>query len=107
MATEVVIRGSVVTWSATFADENGDPVVPASASVFVNYRVSESDPTERDTIEIEMVDETEGTFTAGWSTVDAAAGRAYWSVRASTPDAADDGVIMIKANPANPDPESD
>ncbi len=106
MATEVVIRGNVVTWSASFADAAGTPVVPGAVSVFVDYRTSESDDTERQTDEIVMDEDSDGNFTADWSTVVAAPGRAFWSVRASDPDAAEDGVIKIKANPANPDPAS-
>src|SRR5436190_19327705 len=101
MSVEIVTRGNVIEFSATFLDENGEPVTPASASVFINYRTSETDGSERDTIEIELNEDSDGNFTGSWPTVDAAAGRAFWSVRASDPDAAEDGVIKIKANPAN------
>ncbi len=105
-ATEVMFRGNVVSWSAHFADVDGVEVIPESVSVFVDYRTSEADDTLRDTIEIAMSQESDGMFTATWSTVGAAPGRAFWSVRASNPDAAEDGSIELKANPANPDPAS-
>jgi hypothetical protein len=104
MSVEIVTRGNVIEFSATFLDENGDPVTPTSASVFVNYRTSETDGTARDTIEIELDEDSDGNFTGSWATEDAAAGRVFWSVRANDPDAAEDGVIKLRANPANPDP---
>jgi len=104
MSVEIVTRGNVIEFSATFLDENGNPISPGSASVFVNYRTSETDGTQRATIEIEMDEDSDGNFTGSWETVDAAAGRVFWSVRAADPDAAEDGVIKLRANPANPDP---
>jgi hypothetical protein len=103
-AVEVVVRGNVVLWVVQFTGVDGDPVIPDAVSVFVDYRTSEIDDTVRETIEIAMDEDSEGTFTADWTTTGAAAGRAFWSVRATNPDAAEDGVIQLKANPANPDP---
>ncbi len=105
-AAEVVIRGNMVSWLVQFTGVDGDPVIPDSVSVFVDYRTSEIDDTLRDTIEIAMDEDSEGNFTADWTTTGASAGRAFWSIRATNPDAAEDGVIILKANPANPDPSS-
>ena len=98
---EDVVRGTLVTWTATFTDEDGLPVIPDSASVFVDYRTSETDTAARETVEIAMT-EAGNTLIADWASNDAFGGVAYWCVRAD--NFAEQGTLNIRANLANPDP---
>ncbi len=86
--------GNTIRWTVNFTDR-GEAVVPDAASVFVNYRSSASDDTERETAEVAM-QESGGIFIGDWSSDNAVPGRVFWSVRASDPDIAQDGVIRLK-----------
>ncbi len=97
----IIFRGNVVSFSTTFLDANDIPVDPDSVSLALNFVIS----TGRGTSSMAMTEAAPGgPWTADWDSAAAGAydGIAYWSVRAISPHAADDGSFYLSANPANP-----
>lgn len=101
MATQTIIRGTLIAFSTTFADANGTPVVPASATLYITY--SRVDGTHAPPVQIVMT-QSAGVFSAQWDSSVSSGNPVYWSVRSATPAIADDGTIKLTANPANPPP---
>jgi hypothetical protein len=96
-----IVRGSTVVLTVEFADESGNPISPASATLHLNYingggRVEE---------EVELV-ESSDVWSAEWDSTPASPGRVHWSVRSVSPSTAEDGDFDLTANLANPDDES-
>lgn len=97
MILDDITRGSVVEWTVTFLDADGNAVEPESAELKVNFLNSDD---ERETVEIDMASTTAGWF-AEWDSGDALEARVYWSVKSTNPASAKDGVFALKANLAN------
>lgn len=99
MAATIVIRGNIVDITATFVDVDEVEVLPTSADVIFNYLTSAGTRTNSDPVAMET--NSDGLYAATWSSADAYPGRVYWSVRATDPEAAEDGYFDIVANLAN------
>lgn len=99
---EKIVRGQVITFSATPKDSDGNLVTPGTIRLYVNYihadgTRSTDDPTDMDP-------DTEGSYSATFDTAQAKAGTASASVRTTSPGAAADFKFTITAEPANPNP---
>lgn len=96
--TDIAVRGSTVTFTATFKDDTGAIVNPASANLYVSYRVNKVPTTA--TI---ALTQTGNTWKASWESSVADGGRADWHIRsAGTNKAAMEGSLNLKINLANP-----
>ena len=93
-----VARGNIVTWTITFLDGDGDALSPVSAVLSVNFL---NDASVRESVSIDMTEDTDGAFNAQWDSVPALPGRVYWSARSATPNAAEDGYFELIGNLAN------
>lgn len=93
------VRGSTVTFSATFTDEAGAPAAPASASVAIRY-VDNSGNAATENV---AMTGSGATWSAAWNTAPARPGTVYWTITADgTKDVATEGYFTITANPSNP-----
>lgn len=93
---DVFVRGNVISFSTTFYDADGAVVIPASVSLLIVFGISKG--TNSETIAMTNVGDA---WTATWDSSDAYPSTVNWSVRATTPHAADQGAFSIPANPAN------
>lgn len=96
------IRGTVITFTATFADAAGVEVTPSSATMHLNY-MNEGVRVDED-LDMEM--NTDGQWVTSWDSFMADAGRVYWHTRSDNPRSAQDGYFELVANLANPDTET-
>ena len=92
-----VVRGNVMTFKASPLDNAGAPVTPASVTLHVVYFVSAVETTAT----VAMTN-TAGVWSGTWDTTPADAGQVFWSIRAASPTAAQDGQFALVANLANP-----
>ncbi len=99
---EKIVRGQMLIFTSTPKDVNGNPVVPGSMKLYLNY--PHADGTTSTDPPIDMDPQTDGSYTAEFDTKVAEPGAAFVSVRAEGPPAADDIKFSIIANAANPDP---
>lgn len=97
-----IVRGSTVTFTVTFADAVGVAIDPDSAALHLSF-MNEG---ERVSEELAMEMQTDLTWIAEWNTIEADAGRVYWSARSVNPYSAQDGQFELTANLANPDTET-
>lgn len=102
MATTKVIRGQLLVFTSVPQDADGNPVVPGTMQLYLNY-VHADGITSTDA-PIDMDPQTDGSFKAEFDTKDSEPGAAFASIRAEGPPAADDIKFTIIANAANPDP---
>lgn len=101
--SDVIVRGNVLTVTASPKDKNGNPVAPSSVGMFLTYM----DRTGAETTHgpVAMSSNTAGTTWSGsFDTSLAMEGPLFGSVRAVNPSAAVDFKRRLVANPANPDP---
>lgn len=99
MATGIT-RGSTVIFAVVFKDQDGNVINPASANLYVEYRLG-------GVVTIDTVAMTPGVsnWTAAWQSSLADGGRADWHVRsAGTNKAALQGTLQLETNLANPAP---
>jgi len=100
---QIIFRGNEVLFTATPLDEDGVAVVPSTITLYLNYVSA----TGRSGTSIVMdMQSTSGPWTAEWDTSaanpTAYPGIVYYSVRAVSPSASEDGEFELDANPANP-----
>lgn len=90
--------GNVVKWTANFMDAGGNPAIPDSAAVYLNY----PGPSGQLSAVIAMTFQSpSGPWTATWDSSVANRGIVYWSMRSVGPASAEDGQFRLSANPAN------
>lgn len=104
-------RGSIIYFSATCTDHNGNALLPDSAKIYVVY--TDILTGARDTTIIDMT-VAGSVVTAQWdssvaakftTTTPLASRLVQWSIRTAGSDRiAADGTIELSANEANPDP---
>lgn len=95
---ETVIRGNVVTFSVGFTDFQGVPVLPTNVVLHIQYL----DDTTKVLVVLQM-NNVGDVYTCNWDTNGVSAPTTVnWSIRATAPDAADDGTFELTANWANP-----
>lgn len=92
---DIAIRGNVYEFSTTFLDAAGAPVNPASVTLFINIAGGDNPG-----VSLSMT-EASDVWSADFDTTDYPPGILFWSVRAVTPHAADQGNFPISANLAN------
>jgi hypothetical protein len=90
------VRGNAVVFTATPVDATGAPTTPQAVAIYLAYGQGAVRKAE---VAMTL---TGGVWTGTWDSEGAPAGVVYWSVRASNPDAAEDGEFTLTANPANP-----
>lgn len=100
-------RGDGFVFTAAPVDIDGNPVTPDSVTLFINFLgASGRENVFVDTGEagIEMVETTNGTYEAAWSSrgIGAQPGIVYWSVQTVNPDSSEQDSFMLDANLANP-----
>jgi hypothetical protein len=103
MLVTYIDRGNEVDFTARPLDANGDLVTPDEVNLFLSF-VSIDGGRALEAIEM---DEGGSSFTATWDSSIARPGRVHWSVRTFSPASAKDGFFDLRANLANPDPESE
>ncbi len=99
--TTKVVRGQLMTFTASPTDYLEDAVSPDSIVLYLNYPHADG-TTSTDTMTMEQ--QSDGTWFAEFDTADAEPGALFVSFRASNPAAAYDEKFTITANAANPDP---
>jgi hypothetical protein len=101
--SDVIVRGNVLTVTASPKDVNGNPVAPGSVELYLTYMDSTGAEV---THGLSMTsNNTAGTtWTGSFNTSLAMEGPLFGSVRAANPSAAVDFKRRLVANPANPDP---
>lgn len=97
------IRGELLVFGATPKDEAGVSVTPSTVKLYLNYKHIDATTAVTDD-PITMEQDTGGHYTAQFDTKVCEAGALFWSIRTTSPAAAQDGKITIVANAANPDP---
>jgi hypothetical protein len=98
-----VIRGQVLVFEAHPHDHEGNPVVPATMQLYLNYVHSDNASKTDPPVDMEM--QTDGvTWLASFDTAIAEEGAGFASIRATAPGGAEDFKFSITANIANPDP---
>lgn len=101
--SDVIVRGNVLTVTASPKDGNGNPVAPSSVEMFLTYTDSTGAQTTHGPLT--MSSNTAGdTWTGSFDTSVAMEGPLFGSVRAINPSAAADFKWRLSANPPNPDP---
>lgn len=100
--TDKIVRGQMLTFTAAPKDAAGNLIVPASVSLYINYK-HDDDTTSTDA-PIAMTQLTDGSYFAEFDTEVCLPGALFWSIRCSDPAAAGDGKLTIIANAANPAP---
>lgn len=103
MLVSKIVRGSVIELASTFEDVDGNEETPTAVDAYFSYLDTDD---ERTVAVVEMEANSAGEWIAVWDSSVANPGRLHWSVRATEPNSADDGVVDLVANLANPDPES-
>ncbi len=101
--SDVIVRGNVLTITASPLDKDGNPVAPSAVDLYLTY----TDTTGVETVHgpVVMTSNTAGTtWTGSFDTSLAMEGPLFGSVRAVNPSAAVDFKRRLVANPANPDP---
>lgn len=93
---DIFVRGNVLSFSTTFYDANDAVVIPASVSLYLDYGVAQG----RSSTTVAMTN-VGNAWIATWDSSDAYPSTVNWSVRATTPHAADQGEFALPANPAN------
>jgi hypothetical protein len=101
--SDVIVRGNVLTITASPLDKDGNPVAPSSVDLYLTYTNADGLVTTADPIP--MSSNTAGTtWSAEFDTSVAQPGQLWGSVRAVNPSAAADFIRRLAANPPNPDP---
>jgi hypothetical protein len=101
--SDVIVRGNVLTITASPKDASGNPVAPGSVHLYLTYM--DSTGTEITIGPVLMNSNTAGdTWTGTFDTSLAMEGPLFGSIRAVNPAAAVDFKRRLVANPANPDP---
>ena len=94
--TTVYVRGQVVTISSTFLDENAEPTTPENPVLHYAFDVSGVTTVDQ----VDMMESTDGEWTASIDTATADDGIVYWTIRAT--GVAEEGNFRLVANRANP-----
>lgn len=98
MSTTEITRGSTVVILATFQDNLGAVINPASATLYVEYKRNAVA-----TLAIIAMTQSVNTWSGSWDSGVADGGRADWHVRsAGSNKAALEGTLLLKTNTANP-----
>jgi len=95
---EVIDRGNEIEFSVTFLNKDGDPLLPSSATVTVNYLSREGD---RENEIVTLSHQTDDIWYGVWDSQVALPSRTYWNVRSNSPDSSEDGVFELAGNLAN------
>lgn len=99
MLATPIVRGNVVTFTASFKDATGAPVVPTTVDIYLTWA---ADPASAQTLNMTLLPDN-ATFQVEWSTDGLGnPSLVFWSLRASDPSAAQDGSFTLTANAANP-----
>lgn len=102
MSVDVVFRGNIVTFTASFLDKDDNPVTPASAFVRINYKITASPGRATTDVTLTVVSSGSAQWSGTWETTGAIEGMVYWSTRSTGPHSAEDGQFFLSANIANP-----
>lgn len=99
---QIIYRGNEILFTANPLDEDGNPVVPDSVSLYLNY-VTASGRTTTSAMPM-SVDVSGDGWTTAWDTSSASAlpGIVYYTARAVNPSADQDGSFYLDAFPSNP-----
>jgi len=97
--TSTVKRNTDVFFHSSFADESGKPTQPSSVTLRVSYERNK----ERFLYTTPMALQPAGFWFAKWFCQKVDVGDVFWAILANgTENIADEGVIRVEANPANP-----
>lgn len=101
---KIYTRGSAITFTHTFYDSSGDATAPSTANLRIAYPTTgyplRSTALESTTVGLTL-DTTTNEWSGTWWSGVSLPGTVFWSIRGTTVDAAEDGQIQIRANPAN------
>lgn len=98
MLVETIDRGNEIEFAITFLNRDGDPLLPSTATVTVNYLTAEG---SRANEIVELAHQTGDIWYGIWDSQVAQPARTYWTVRSFSPDSAEDGYFELKGNLAN------
>ncbi len=99
---QIIYRGNEIEFTANPLDEDGDPVVPDSMSLYLNY-VTAAGRVKTDPMAM-SVDISGDGWMVTWDTsgIGVLPGLVYYTVRAVSPNADADGSFYLDAFPSNP-----
>ena len=101
--TQVFARGTTITWTTTFYDQNGNVVQPDAATI----SLVSSDETINTSVSMASPAAGQTAWTGSWDSRGAPAPRTiYWSIHSGQPNdpipvVVEDGQFTLTANPAN------
>lgn len=95
-------RGSILRWSVSFVDQDGDPYNPSTVNVIISYPINVK-RREEDTVALIANGDSPPLYEGDWDSNVSLGGKIYWAVYASAPDPkiAKQGNFTLGANPAN------
>jgi hypothetical protein len=102
--SDVIVRGNVLTVTASPLDADGNPVAPSSVELYLTYMDTTGTETTHGPIAMTSTNTAGTTWTGSFDTSLAMEGPLFGSVRSVSPSAAADFKKRLVANPANPDP---
>lgn len=102
--SDVIVRGNVLTITASPLDKDGNPVAPSAVDLYLTYTSADGIVATVGPTAMSSSNTAGTTWSAEFDTSVAQPGPLFGSVRSVNPSAAVDFKRRLAANPSNPDP---